>query len=487
MRRTTMAVLAIAVALGFSVMSVLGQGGRTDRVRTGPDTIAGRVFSEAPYRVESMGLSVRMPEGVTVSSTSTTDGVRSFVATPEDNTWLLRVLSPRVSDGSLTPSDVTDTMITEIVEPGGGQEGGRRPTMDGMSLKTKDGRKEVFGRVDDLQTGGAEGSRFYVSIAQPTGSELVTGFTVFRPAPGMLLVFELNCLKSEFARARPVYEAIIATAEIRDPEELASERAAGVVAGETLLADLDGAAIASHLPVGPEWTRLYEPGPTGRWGDDKEVAYQSLTIKKGRRGELARNRGKSSWSSSEREKGFIAEMAARYLEGERTIDVLSTYFLSEDKSGEAWSVRMRVRDRFDEFTWTETGVRSGGEVRVSISQPDGTVTDKSWPTPPEGYLSHVEALLLPRVLAERGVEGSFAYYRYNTQLGELTLRRDEFSASADGWTLTTRSHEDAAEETFELTSEGALDRGALGGGVRSAPIGQRELLGIWRHKGLPVE
>jgi len=494
--RRTMTTLAAAAALTLLATTGLAQRGTTDRVRTGPDEIAGVTFSGAPYRVESMGLSVRLPEGVTVSSTSTTDGVRSFVATPGDNTWLLRVLSPRVSDGSLTPADVTDSMIGEIVDPDGERDGngarGRGGTMDEMSLTTKDGRKKVFGRVDDLKTassgdGAAEGSRFYVSITQPSGTEMVTGFTVFRPAPGMLLVFEINCLRSEFASARPVYEAIVATAEIRDPEELASERAAGVVAGETLLADLDGEAIASLLPVGPEWTRVYEAGPTGRWGDDTEVAYRKLEIREGRRGELARTRGKSSWSASEREKGFVAEVLARYLEGERTIDVLSTYFLSEDKASEAWSVRMRVRDRFDEFSWTETGVRSKGEVRVSIAQPDGTVTDKAWPTPPEGYLSHVEALLLPRVLAERGVEGTFAYYRYNTQLGELTLRRDTFEASDNGWTLTTRPHEDAPEETRELTSEGALVRGTLGEGVRTAPIGQRDLLRIWRHKGLPVE
>lgn len=322
--RRTITTLAAAAALTLLATESLAQRGATDRVRTGPDEISGVTFSGAPYRVASMGLSVRLPEGVTVSSTSTTDGVRSFVATPEDNTWLLRVLSPRVSDGSLTPADVTDSMISEIVEPGGERDGdgprGRGGTMDEMSLTTKDGRKKVFGRLNNLKTassgdGAAEGSRFYVSITQPNGTEMVTGFTVFRPAPGMLLVFEINCLRSEFASARPVYEAIVATAEIRDPEELASERAAGVVAGETLLADLDGEAIASLLPVGPEWTRVYEAGPTGRWGDDTEVAYRKLEIRAGRRGELARTRGKSSWSASEREKGFVAEVVARVPRG----------------------------------------------------------------------------------------------------------------------------------------------------------------------------
>ncbi len=394
----------------------------------------------------------------------------------------MRVLGPRVNDPALTAAGVAESMIREFLDPDG-----KRSTLDSMSLEAANGRKRVFDRVDALETPTAVGARFYVAIKQPSGQDLITGYTVFRPAPGQMVVFEINCLGSEFAKARPIYEAIVAASTIRDPEVLASERAAGVTAGETLLGDLDGETIASFLPFGPEWRRLYRPGATGRWSDDTEVAYQSTEIKKGSRGDLSIGRTSRSWSASEREKGFLAKVVARYLDGDQQVDVMSSYFLSTDRTGEAWSVQMRITEGFDTFNWTETGVRSGNEIRVTIAQPDGTVTEKSWPVPPSGYISHVEALLLPKILASRGVEGELAYYRYNSQLGEVTLRRDVFEATSAGWELTVRAHEDATEEVLTLSTTGDVIETRLGDDVRGKPQTQKEIAGIWRHKGLPLE
>ncbi len=474
--------LCLALLTSLLLAAPIAGQQTTQRHRTGPDQIAGVPFSDVPYRVESMGLALRLPEGATVSSTSTSDGVRSFLVSPEDNSWLLRVLAPRTTDASVTAQSVIDSMINEILDPEGDGS-----TMRGMKLQTKDGRKRVFDRLDELETATAVGARFYLGVKQLSGQDLITGYTVFRPAAGQLLVFEITTLETEFTRVRSIYEAIVAVSEIRDPAELASRRAAGVAAGETLLADLDSATISSLLPIGPEWRRLYRPGPTGRWSDDTEVAYQSLEIKEGQRGELSLGRGARSWSASEREKGYIATVVARYLDGDQKIDIHSSYFLSQDGADEAWSVRMRLGDRFETTNWVETGVRMGDEIRVSITQPDGTVTEKAWPTPPNGYLSHVEALLLPTVLASRGVEGEFAYYRYNTQLGELTLRRDVFEATPEGWRLTTRVHEDAPEETLELSEDGKVTGQNLAGDVRGKPLGRKEIASIWRHKGLPLE
>lgn len=479
-----LAFAAVLTALTLTSFPAAAQSstGPTNRTRSGPDRIAGTPFSDVPYRVESLGLSLRLPEGANISSTSTADGVRSFLVAPAANNWLLRVLGPRVADPSLTPAQIAASMINELLDPDGKNE-----TLGTMRLTTPDGRKRVFDRLDELQTSSATGARFYVAVKQPDGQELITGYSVFSPAPGQLVVFEINCLGPELATVRPVYEAIVAGATIEDPAQLASRRAAGVTAGEALLADLDAETITSVLPRAPEWRRLYRPGPTGRWSDDEEMAYQMTEIREGRRGELATGRTQRSWSASEREKGFIARVVARYLDGERRVDVLSTYFLSLDGASEAWSVRMRITERFDTTNWTETGVRTGGEIRVSIAQPDGTVTDKAWPEPPTGYLSHVEALLMPRLLAARGIEGDLAYYRYNSQLSELTLRRDEFSASADGWTLTTRSHEDGVEEVIELDTNGDVQTLQIGDDVAGRTSDQKTILGIWRHKGLPIE
>jgi len=473
----------VALALGALAATAAAQG---ERVRTAPDEIAGVTFSDVPYRVESLGLSLRLPVGATVQSTSTADGVRSFLVSPETNDWLLRVLGPRVSDPTLTTQGVAESMMREVLDLEAGAE---LQAFGRGELRTADGRKAIFDRVENLESGtrGLTGSRFYVRVTQPSGPDLVTGQTIFRPAPGQLVILELNCLAPELARVRPIYEAIVAEAEIRDPAALASERAAGIAAGETVLADLDEQTIRSLLPIGPEWKRLYRPGPTGRWSDDEEVAYQSVEIREGHRGELATNRSKRSWSSADREKGFVARQLARFLDGETRVDVLSLYWQSIDGERETWSVQMQITERFETVRWTETGVRQDGDIRVSIAQPDGTVTEKAWPEPPEGYLTHIEALLLPRILADRGVEGEFAFYRYNTQRTDLSLRRDVFEATDGGWRLTTRSHEDAPEEVSELDRRGSLESQRLGEDVRAKATTQKDLLGMWRHKGLPLD
>ena len=90
-------------------------------------------------------------------------------------------------------------------------------------------------------------------------------------------------------------------------------------------------------------------------------------------------------------------------------------------------------------------------------------------------------------LASRGVEGELAYYRYNSQLGEVTLRRDVFEASSEGWELTVRAHEDATEEVLTLSTTGDVIATKLGDDVRGKPQTQKEIAGIWRHKGLPLE
>jgi hypothetical protein len=482
----TVAATLLACLLGVTSAPAPGQTAQDQRVRTAPDTIAGVTFSDVPYRVESLGLSLRLPVGATVSSTATGDGVRSFLVSPEEKNWLLRVLAPRVADPAMDAPDLAESMIAEII---GIEADEAEGILARKNLRTSDGRKRVFDQIRSLQTGGGEltGVRFYVEISQPSGPNLVTGHTVFRSAPGQMIIFELNCLAPEFAKARPIYEAIVAQADVRDPAALASERAAGVAAGETVLADLDEGVIASHLPVGPEWRRLYRPGPTGRWSDDEEVAYQSLEIREGRRGELATARSKRSWTAADREQGFVARQLARYLEGDQRIDVMSLYWQSEDGERETWSVQMQITDRFDTVRWTETGVRQNGTINVTIAQPDGTVTEKAWPEPPTGYLTHIEALLLPRILAERGVEGEFAFYRYNTQRTDLSLRRDTLEATEDGWRLVTRAHEDSARETSELDRRGRIVTQTLGDDVHAQTMSQKDLLGIWRHKGLPIE
>jgi hypothetical protein len=300
----------------------------------------------------------------------------------------------------------------------------------------------------------------------------------------------MDTLPPEYEQARAAYETVVATAEIRDPVEMAAERAAGVKAGDGFLQSVTREEIEALLPT-VQWFRIYEPAETGRMADAREIGYQRIELKLGQRGELNPNRPRRRWSAADQDPGYVVRVTGRVLDAGRTIDTDSVFYLSFDRSEEAWAVRMAIRtDSDDVFGWTETGVRQDGEIEVIIDQPAQNPVTKQWNAPPEGYLSQVGAYLLPRLLVSRGAPGVFNFYRYQTRAGEMTLRRDDFSLfdpqTQDLWILRTRPDEDSAEDTTLLDAQGDIIRRELASGAIMKPIELSELKQLWRAKGLPL-
>ena len=475
----TIAALAAAAALA-------GPAAPAARAQTQPASappahpVGAVPLTDRPYEIRSLGLEIRLPVGASLDTTNIGGVEASFTVTAKDGTWIMRMHSPTSKDTKLTPAGVADGLFQEL-------------------RKTRTGRDPKTGRVidtiteidrdDTLKINGAPAVRFYARVPRSDGVVFVTGYTIFPRSPGRFIIFQLDCLEPEFAQARTVYETTVATVRLQGREELAADRAGGVLAGDRLLKHFNGADLLAMLPKDPRFFRLYRPGGTGSEGDDTEVAYQVVAMRPGQRGELDPSKPRSRWRPADRDKGIITSVKARFIDGKRLIDSESSFFLAADRASEGWSIRMAVKQGSDTALYTETGARQGDTIEVNVIEPGKPAISKSWKTPPEGYLSQVETYLLPFMLTKVGAELEYAFYTYQPQHNDIMLRRDTLQKSdrPGEWIVLTQPSEDASVDRATLDADGYLVRKTMANGVVMEAIRPKDLARLWRSKGLPTD
>ena len=397
----------------------------------------------------------------------------------------MQLHNPASSDATLTIRSVADDLANDLL------------ASRAKSLQRADrgSAARIHDRADDLDINGQRAARFYATLPDSLGgATVVSGYTIFQVGPGRFAILQMDCIEQEFPRVRPRYEAVVATATFRDPADLAAERAAGILAADSLLNSLNRADLEAVLPSGPRLYRIYRPATTGSRTDAEEVAYQRIEIRLGARGELAPSKDRRRWTQADHDMGIVVDLAGRYIDGDRHVDSQSLYFLSLDRKEESWTLRMVVREGKNEAGWTETGVRGGDDIKVTIDQPGGQPIVKQWRRPPEAYISQVEWFLLPRILAKRALPAVFNFYRYQSATAELALRRDvldpadhQDSSAPAAWILRSRPDENSPDEVSLLNAEGELIRREMPDGKIMEPIELEALKKLWKSKGLPIK
>lgn len=460
--------------------------GAVDRAGDGSaPTVANAVpLAEQPVRFDALGLSIRLPTDVVVETTSLGVARQTVSVRPTDGAWRV-VIADQISRNTAM---TTRELMTQIIENIVAQR--PRQSIDPKTGKPLGGDVEVLDRYEPLEINGMGASRAYIGMRGVDESVLVEGYTLFRTEPGRFVLIKLEAAAADYARARPVYEAICATAHFPDAFQVASDRTTALLAGDNLMRSLSREDYLAALPDEPEWRRIFRPGQGGR--ADEEVAYQRIEMRLGYRGELNRQKPRSSWNAADLDEGLVVRVAARYLDGGRVIDSESIYFATlagDETDEESWSVRMSIRDRNDESIWMETGVRRGSRLSVRVAPPAGEPTEKTWMTPDRGYITQVDTYLLPRLLARTGAPLIFGFYAYNSASGEISLRRDTLEPAATRageWTLRTRMGEGAADRVAALGSRGEVLRVELPDGTVMERTTPERLQALWKSKGLPT-
>nr|AQQ74908.1 hypothetical protein [uncultured bacterium] len=453
-------------------------------------------LAEHPYDAPALGISIYLPEDSVVTAQAISVGTGRLQVQPRGKEWLLQVYNQRSTNKNLTLTEVLDSIIKQRQNAEAKAQGEFGKIIDPKTRKPV--VSQPFERTESLTVNGVEAARVYMGFRHLQGRAArdltTTGYTVFRSGPGEFLIAQIDTPDTEFERSRRVYETILATVTFRDMSAIQADRAAAILTGTQLLSSVTADDLESLLDAdGPLFFRIYEPSPTQAAQDDTEVAWQRVEVRKGQLGELSLRKKPVDWSPTEREFGFLATVTGAYvsIDGDE-IRMEARYFLSFDRERETWFVQNLVhqaagpdRKTPQDLNVEQTVVRQGKRLTVSVVQSSGAPRVTEFDLPEDGYISKVELMLLPRIVAARNLSGIFGFYAYDSRLDQVVLRRDIFDRTELGnWSVRSRDAENARESLAKYDNTGRLLTQALPEGRVVEPIDPQRLLRLWRDKGL---
>lgn len=457
-------------------------------------------LADEPFHLDAVGLTMRLPVG-TIAQSSNISGRSTIQLTPPmgKGDWSISIEVRRTSNKDTTIEQTADLAVASLQTAYG--------TVDPDRTVVTETFAQVLDRSKGLVVNGSKAERFYISLPVGTGSSRdkpenreVRGFTFFKPTASDFVIFELQCPLKSYKSARSIYETTLATASFQDASAVAMARGAAITAGSKLFNALTPADYIAAMGVepgkneGPEvMYRLYRPAKTGADADAEEFGYRVVKFWRGKRGELDSEKTASSYSRTEQQEGLLARIRGRVLTPVGIGDTEGIYFMSPDRSEEAWSVRTAVRDAKNRViaVASETGARSGSSLTVVIDE-QGKPSRSIQPVLQEhgeGYISQVETYLLPQLLMLKQVAGEYGFYTYQSQSGSVSLRRDTLRQdpkAVGAWTLETIFREGGTPQKSVYTEDGRLVRSVLEDGRIWEPMDADELLRLWKKKGLPT-
>jgi hypothetical protein len=304
------------------------------------------------------------------------------------------------------------------------------------------------------------------------------------------VVFELMTSEPEFAKAKPVYEAVLATASFADSEAVMAERGVFVKAAQGFFASLSEADYVQAMHENKVWQRLYKPATTGAAMDAEEFGYRGIRFWRGVRGEVDPGKPRGSYTKMEQESGYLCSLEGRRAIRGQWADTRQIYFMSPDRNSEAWSIVMVVRDGEGKqvAAASETGARDGSSLTIVTTEPGRPIETISPPVP-EGYISQFESFLLPRLLIRKKVQTTLGGYTWNTNKS-VSFRKDEVVRESSGrnalWTIKTVFRDQDAKQTYTYNEQGELIRGEVDNVGVWEPMEPAQLFRLWENKGLPT-
>jgi hypothetical protein len=440
-------------------------------------------FAEEPLKLDNVGLQLFIPAG-TIGEVDTAGNQINARISPRDAAWAIKVATPTAAL-DVTVEQVADAALVTLLEAVGIRDG----SPDVIRTQGRLLSREPEAGAPPLLISGHPAVRWYARVPALEGkNDLVRGFTVLQTMPGQFITFELLTTDVDLPRTRPMFQTVVAAATIEDPAKIQTSRAAAIAAGRRLIEGANSQTYSEIIAAsGERWERLYRPASSGSDSDATELGYRRIRLAAGNRADMDRSTG--SRSGGDRQEGYIVRMDARIVGGGLVVDSQSVFFMSSDREHEAWTVRNGVKNKDSRQLFTEAGARTGTSMIVKV---EGTGTTPQTHRPSiqgEGYVSQVEALILPQLLLRSEVMAEHGYYAYQSQATTIRLRRDllEELPGNQGWRITTRLTEDRPAQVSYFRTNGELIRTELPDGSVWEPTTLQKLEQLWRTKGLPMD
>lgn len=435
-------------------------------------------LADSPVQVPALGLSITPPVGSSSLTQSLAGQIAATIILP-DNIGSVGVHRRALVRDDLTLIELEAALLKRAL---GLPDGATGITID-TKVSTAEG--ESLGRSPFIAAGGLVFRPFYVRMRE--GDNPLQGFAILLTARTEFLLFQLYTTERHFDRAREMFEIMLATVELEDTAASDRRRGDAIDAGVARLAALtpeDYDAIISDFPE--QFERIYKPAPGGAAADETEVGYRRIKAWIGPREELT---GETPRPNSP--DGYLLRIDGLVLlDDERRADSRSLYFLSRDRTQEAWSVEMAIRGKSGKpEVWSEIGARAGRNMSVQINRGGGVSHTIRPLIEGPGYISRLESYLLPQLLIKAGEAGHYAFYTYDQAAEANRLRFVELADVPERpglWRVITRRTDDQGE-TAEYNQFARLIRVETTEGLLKRPIEFERLYSLWESKGLPLD
>ncbi|MEL7472442.1 MAG: hypothetical protein AAGK04_03925 [Planctomycetota bacterium] len=507
-----------AALFSMVALPLLAAGQSSVRPTTAPERNPGFAVVELDnqaFRLPSAGLSMYLPLNSLAQTTRLGQQATVRVTPPTapgvKPKWIMNIQTMRAPQANGSTEWIADRIIDQIRKSGGKIGVDLEPSA-GSSRRVRSGANPIhrtsarlITRDPALRVGEHTADRFYVSMPAPDGDAVVHGHSVFHVANDRFITFELITREAHLPETKPVYETTVATATFVDPTEAAQRRFAAIEVGQRLMEELtesdydaviDGSAFGRE-PGGryERWERLFTPGGTGRDSDDAEHGYKRIQTWIGFRGEMEPNRRRERWTPLEREQGYLLSMKTRLIQqtpgGPQLVDSDAIFFMSRDRQQEAWSITMALKSPDGAAAlWKEIGARDQDSMTIAVEEPGATPRTIKPVIQGDGYVSRLEAFILPQLLVRGAIPTDYGFYAYQPSLQTIAFRTDslEQPATTPGrFRLTTRLAEDLEPQVSAYEADGRLRSTTLPDGRIWRPVTLKKLYKTWQDKGLPLE
>lgn len=437
-------------------------------------------LSEGVYEEESVGLTMRLPEGIRI--TRNPQSTQRILIETLDMSWIgtLEVILTRNEEETLKA--VTDRALETS-----------RASGDASRQRVKE-FKERYRK--SLRIGEQDAEQFAVELSLETRDGVmreVRIYTIFNPTPGTFVIYGVRGDGMVADEIIALTQASVETFRFRDPAAVARELQEGVDATNKALARLKPEDYRRMI-IPETWYRVYRRDA----GGEREVAYYRFREDIGPRGLVGENPDPSRFVPAEKEEGLLVSQTARFLvAGESAEDayvseVESLAWLSFDRQREIWSMRQvmyeKVRGGYNVISRSSiSGTRQGGRINVFVNVPDGSGGSSTFTTP-DAYISQAEQHLLYRILPP-GREGSYVMYNFRPQTADVKRRTEIVKATAgneDRFTAESRLDQAQPPTIKTLSGKGEIVRMVSPEGHITEPSDPARLAQLWKARGLPT-
>jgi hypothetical protein len=426
-----------------------------------------RELDPAPLVAEPLGLRMHLPRGSAVTSRVVNDRV-VYTITGGEGAWTMRLEAVYYPQPGATAASLTELQLKSV---------------DSL------GRQYRVLANEPREYGGVEGRLAYVQQALDEGRTIINGWLVLPRAPQTFVMLSMVATPEAHRRLGPTWNESFSTIELSSEAEVIARRDQRLAAGRAAVDTLTEERLRTVLGD-RQWFRMYEPEARGV---ETEVGFMSLQCVEAPRGQLTPERSPSNYSALEAEEGLMVLLEARAIidaTQKHYVDVQGRYWMSWDRSQEAWSVRMTQRQGDTSQTSGETGIRDRARLKVVTSTAESRTRDEAdWTVTDKAYLCQPEVFCLGGLLPRDGsMTGEMEFFVYDSRHRQLPRRMDRWNQTDDGnWELVTQSALDAAVIRQVFGPDGRRIRRIDGDGKITQRIDPQALRRLWESKGLTTQ